>query len=108
MARTKGSKNKHSFQAEELAQKFDVQPFEILMRIAMGDWKFFGFDGATKTTYTAQGIEVEELNIRMQDRALAAKEACKYLYSQKKALEVSASPDTAGFKIIVQDYDAEK
>lgn len=102
--RTKGSKNKHSFQVEELAQKFDVEPFEILMQIATGNWKFFGFSGPTKTTFTPQGIEVEELNIRMQERCQAAKDACKYLYSQKQAIAHSGQID--GFKIVVEDYSS--
>jgi hypothetical protein len=101
MGRPKGAKNKHTFQVEEIAHKFDVEPFEIMMRIAVGDWKFFGFDGATKITYTMNGIEVEELNIPMKERAQMAKEASKYLYSAKQAIEVTGE---MGIKVIVEDY----
>lgn len=102
MGRPKGSKNKHSFQVEELAQTFDVEPFEILMRIATGDWKFFGFKSATETVYTAQGIEMEQLAIPIKDRGAAAAKACAYLYSQKQAVQLS-TVDT-GIKIIIEDY----
>lgn len=86
---------------EELAQKFDAEPFEILMRFASGDWAFFGFDGPTKTTFTAQGLEIEEQNLPIKDRVTAAKEACRYLYSQKQSVDVKV-PE--GIKIIVEDY----
>lgn len=101
MGRPKGSKNKHSFKVEEIAQKFEVEPFEYMMRIAAGDWKFFGFDGPTKTTFTPQGIEIEELNIPIKERAQMAKEASKYLYSAKQAVQVSGE---MGIKIIVEDF----
>lgn len=106
MGRPKGSKNKHSFQIEEIANKFDIEPFEVLMMVAVGDWKGLGFEAAYKTSYTGAGIEFEEPNIKLADRVQAAKEACKYLYSQKQAVAISTG-DT-GIKIIVEDYTKEK
>lgn len=106
MARTKGSKNKHTFQVEEIAQKFDCEPFEILMRIATGDWKWFGFQSESKTAYSPQGIEMDELNIPFKERVSAAKEASRYLYSQKQSVAISTG-DT-GIKIIVEDYSKAK
>ncbi len=100
--RPKGAKNKHSFNVEEIANRFDKQPFEILMMVASGDWEGLGFESRTKTTFTQAGIEVEEENIRLADRVQAAKEASKYLYSAKQAIALSTG-DT-GIKIIVEDY----
>lgn len=106
MGRLKGSKNKHSFQVEEIAQKFDVEPFEVLMMIAVGDWKGLGFDSPNKTSFTSAGIEYEEPHIKLSDRVQAAKEACKYLYSQKQSVAVSTGDQ--GFKVVVEDYTQAK
>lgn len=103
--RPKGSKNKHTFQVEEIAQKYDLEPFEILTMIAMGDWKGMGFEAKTKTTFTMNGIEVEEENIPLKDRVMAAKECAKYLYSAKQAIALSTGE--SGFKVIVEDYGKE-
>ncbi len=105
MGSRKGCKNKHTFQVEEIAHKFRVEPFEIMMRIASGDWEFFDFPSPTKMTFTPQGIEIEELNIPMELRGKMAEKACRYLYSQKQAVEVTA-PE--GIEIIVRDYMAKK
>lgn len=100
--RPKGSKNKHTFNVEELAHKYDCEPFEILLMVAMGDWERLGFEGKTKTTFTQAGIEVEEDNVPLKERVQAAKEAAKYLYSTKQSVALSTG-DT-GIKIIVEDY----
>ena len=87
---------------EEIAMKFDLDPFEILMMIACGDWKGLGYENKTKTTFTAQGIEVEEENIKLSDRVSAAKEAARYLHSPKQSIALSTGD--SGIKIIVEDY----
>jgi hypothetical protein len=40
-------------------------------------------------------------------RLMALKEACKYLYAQKKAIEVSGKDDS-GIKVIIEDYTSRK
>lgn len=87
---------------EEIAQKFDCEPFEILMRVASGDWQFFGFKGDTKVTYSPQGIEIEELNIPFKDRVQAAKEASRYLYSPKQAVDPKTGD--SGIRVVIEDY----
>ena len=102
MGRPKGSKNKRSFIAEIVASRMNYDPLVTLIQIAKGDWKALGFGEKTKTTFTAQGIEVEEENIPLSERNKAAKEVAKYLYSTKQSMELS-SPEE-GFKIIIEDY----
>ncbi len=77
MPRPKGSKNKHSFNAEELAQKFNLQPLEILLMIANGQWEELG----CATSY----------DLSLPDRLRAAEKACAYLYSTKQAVQVSGN-----------------
>ena len=102
--RKKGSKNKRSITVEMIAKRYDLDPFDVLMMIATGDWKGLGFESKTKTTFTMNGIEVEEENIPIGERTKAAKEAAGYLYSKKQAIEVSTGEN--GFKIVVEDYTA--
>lgn len=82
--RPKGAKNIRTLKVEQIAARFDLDPFEVLMMIAVGDWEGLGFDEKTRTTFTPQGIEVEEDNIPIAQRCLAAKEATRYLHSPKQ------------------------
>lgn len=102
MARPKGAKNKRNLEVEEIALRFDMNPFEVLMMIAAGDWKGLGFEEKTHTTFTPQGIEIEEQNISVGERGKAAAACCKYLYSAKQSVEVSTGQ--SGFKVIIEDY----
>ena len=103
MGRPKGAKNKRRFQAELLAQEMDVDPLEILLWIASGDWKSLGLPAESKVSYTNAGIEFEEQYIRIQDRAKAAADACKYLYATKQNVKVS-SEEGQSLKVVVEDY----
>jgi hypothetical protein len=100
--RPKGVKNTRTRTIEEIAAKFDIDPFEVLMMIAAGDWEGLGFAAKSRTSFTPQGIEIEEDNVPLAQRCQAAKEAAKYLYSQKQSVALSTG-DT-GIKIIVEDY----
>lgn len=104
--RPKGVKNTRTRMVEDIAGKFELDPFEVLMMVAVGDWKGLGYDAATKVSYSAAGIDFEEPNIKLTDRVQAAKEASKYLYSQKQS--VALSTGEAGIKIIVEDYTKAK
>lgn len=100
--RPKGSQNTRTRNIEEIAAKFDLDPFEVLMMIAAGDWKGLGYQAETRTSFAASGIEFEEPVIKLSDRVTAAKEAARYLYAQKQSVALSTG-DT-GIKIIVEDY----
>lgn len=100
--RAKGTVNKRTQLVEDIAAKFDIDPFEVLMMVAAGDWEGLGFDAASKISYTSAGIEFEEPNIKLTDRVQAAKEASKYLYSQKQS--VALSSDDKGITVVLKDY----
>lgn len=100
--RQKGAKNTRTRLVEEIAAKFDIDPFEVLMMVAAGDWKGLGYDSHSKINYSPAGVEFEEPNIKLSDRVTAAKEAAKYLYAAKQSVAISTG-DT-GIKIIVEDY----
>jgi hypothetical protein len=99
--RPKGSKNKHTFNAEELAQKFQCEPLEILLLFAMGDWKALGYDSSVEVAESDKGATFIKHTISPELRASCAEKACKYLYSQRQAVQMSGE---MGIKLTVEDY----
>ena len=93
--RPKGCKNLRTLEVDAIASRFNLNPFEVLMMITAGDWKGLGFEAKTKTTFTAQGIEIEEDNVPLAVRCQAAKEAAQYLYPKKKALTIEPTEEQA-------------
>ena len=55
--RTKGSKNKVVQLTEDLVTKLNVDPLEVLMFFAKGDWKALGYQAESTTAYTNAGIQ---------------------------------------------------
>lgn len=103
--RQKGTPNKESLPLEQKAKDLGVDPFDILLKFAAGNWKDLGYenecyfmekpDGAVKMGYT----------ITPEMRLKAASEACQYLLPKKKAVELSTAE--TGIRIIVEDYTNE-
>lgn len=87
--RAKGTPNKKTQELHDIAERCGVNIFEGLCRIAAGDYKSLGYEN--------------ERYITPELRFQAMKEAAKYLYPQRKAVELSSDVDT-GFKIIVEDF----
>lgn len=99
--RNVGSKNKRTLLIEEIAAKFKQDPFEILMRFAIGDWKGLGYENECYFTEKADGSIKMGYVVSPEMRLQGAKEAAKYLYAQKQAMDLKV-PD--GIKIIIEDY----
>jgi hypothetical protein len=97
-------KGKRSILVEETAMKLGCDPFKILCLFANGDWQALGYDSSViiceKEEGNGKGSFIKYV-ISPELRAQCAKDACKYLYSQKQAVEVSGE---LGLKIIVEDY----
>jgi hypothetical protein len=100
--RKKGTKNKLSREADEVFETIGFCPLETLIDIAMGNWKALGYESEFKSEFDSKGEAVEVERIQLEHRLAAAKEACKYRFSQKKAVELTTK-DT-GFKIVVEDF----
>lgn len=83
--RKKGSLNKSTTELMEIAEKVGVNPFEILLKFANGNHIDLGYTDRLPP------------EVRMK----AAAEAAKYLYAQRRALEVK---DDTPIKVIVEDY----
>lgn len=102
MGRPKGSKNKHSFQVEEIAHQFEMEPFEFAMAVMNNDWERLGYETANKTSFTPAGIEFEEANLKISDRIKCMEFAGKYLYSPKQAVDPKTGEAT--IRVLVEDY----
>jgi hypothetical protein len=94
-------KGKRSILVEETAMKLGFDPFKTLCLFGMGDWKALGYDSSVEVKESDEGQTFIKYTISPELRAACAKDACKYLYSQKQAVEVSGN---LGIKIIVEDF----
>jgi hypothetical protein len=101
--RPKGSKNKDPLQLEERAEALGVDVFQILANFAAGNWKELGYDNSVYIKESSSGESTTlGYTITPEMRVKAATELMKYIYSQKKAVELSASG--SGLKIEIVDY----
>lgn len=101
--RPKGAINKKTAQLEDVAKRLKCDPFEILCHFANGDYKALGYEAECFFSEKPDGAVKMGYVISPDLRVHAAKEAIKYLHAQKKAVELSANPES-GFKITVIDY----
>lgn len=85
--RKKGTRNKNSLPLLEMAEKLQINPFEVLLLFAAGDWKRLGYESKIMTTDTQYGVK-ENYTIDPAVRARAAAEAAHYLYPKLKATEI--------------------
>lgn len=88
MPRPKGSKNKDMIPLEDKCKELGVDPFEILLLFASGDWERLGYQSEMQTVYSGNNHN-EEFTIQPGIRSRAAAEACQYIYSKRKAVEHS-------------------
>lgn len=100
--RPKGSPNKRSFDAQALAQKLNVDPLEILLRFAMGDWEGLGYTSSEMLVVTKTGESVYVDRISPELRAKAAGDASNYIYPRRKAIEHSSPDGTNPFQSLTQ------
>lgn len=94
MGRPKGSPNKRTSDLLDIAERLDVNPFEVLLHFAKGDYKALGYD-EFQSKVVGKGKDasmVEELTISPELRQKSAKDACEYLYPKRKAVEHSFDP----------------
>lgn len=87
--RAKGTPNKTSLPLHEKAKELGCDPFEILCRFALGDWKGLGYKTEFILTPTQKGEIIEKPFIAPELRSKAAAEAAQYLYPKRKAIEHS-------------------
>jgi hypothetical protein len=91
--RKPGTPNKRSMKLMEKAQALNIDPFEILLYLAAGDWKSLGYKSEMMIKYT-KDTQNEEFTIDPAVRARAAGEACSYLHAKRKSIEAEVPVKT--------------
>lgn len=89
----KGAKSKFNQDVEATAKRLKIDIFEVILLYAKGDWKELDL-------FNQNSISPE---MQLQ----AAIQAAKYLYPQKRSVEISNKEDQ-GFNIIIKDYTVKK
>lgn len=83
-----GSVNKRTLEVEQLCEKHDCNPLEILLMFAKGDWEGLGYDASVYISESDDGTSTKlGYVISPELRVQAAKEACQYLMPKKKSIE---------------------
>lgn len=86
--RTKGTPNKPTLKLIDRAEKLKVDPFEILLLFAKGDWAALGYDTGVIIKESANGESTfMEYTISPELRAQCAEKACQYIHPKRKAIE---------------------
>jgi hypothetical protein len=93
--RAKGTPNADSLPLEAKAKELKVDPFEVLLLFAAGDWKALGYETEQAPSSYSEHGTVYKYTIDPSVRTKAAAEACSYLHAKRKALEVSSEVDPA-------------
>lgn len=89
--RKKGTPNKETVDARAIAERLGVDPFEVLLLFAIGDWKALGYDKANRLVSSNQYANIYEDTIPPALRKAAASDASQYLYPKRKAVELKDS-----------------
>lgn len=90
--RKKGVKNKSVVPLQEKVKELGIDPFEILLLFAAGEWKKLNYKNEISIKYNGKGEVIgEDYIIDPSVRARAASEACQYIYPKLKAIEHSGT-----------------
>lgn len=100
MARLPGTPNKDTQSLIDLAHKKGINPFEILLNIANGDWKALGYKEDKTVVQTKTGLSYVE-RITMDHRMAAAAHASQYLYPKRKSVEIHSTSEEAQSKLVI-------
>lgn len=84
--RAKGTTNKDKQALAERAKALGVDPFQILLLFAAGNWKALGYPEEFDHKSTKDGM-VSVRVISADLRGKCASEACQYIHPKKKAIE---------------------
>lgn len=87
--RKAGTPNKRTLALIERAEAIGIDPFDVLLYIAAGDWRKLGYKKGTVKAGQFGSYETDLITLR--DRMAAAAEACQYVYPKRKAIELTGA-----------------
>ena len=91
--RAKGTPNRQHRNAWSVAIQAGVDPLEILLKFAAGDYKGLGYESDVYHMETPSGEVKMGFVITPNMRLTAAEKACKFLYPTKMEAEVEHTVD---------------
>ena len=98
--RTKGTPNKKTSSVLEKCEQLGVDPIDVLLNFAKGDWKALGYDSPTHVTgYLPNGDPIVKERIPPELRQKSAKDASEYIHPKRKAIEMSGELATTPISI---------
>ena len=94
--RAKGTPNKGISELKQRAKEIGIDPFDVLLYFAKGDWKSLGYNQSFITRVGKGGETYDIERITPEMRMKAAGEAAQYLHPKLKAIEHSGDIGTSG------------
>lgn len=94
--RKKGTPNKDTEYIQNLLEKKNFCPIELMIMVAQNDWAGLGYSEPEFEKQGFQGVTFYEPVISMDHRITAAKTLISYLYPKRKAIEHSVADDAKG------------
>lgn len=104
----KGNKIKRSKEAEEVAERLGVNPFELLLLYAKGDFETLGLPQYTTVSVTKDGEPIDKLTIGAELRQKSAKDACDYLFPKLKSIEHTGQNGADLFSKLLSEINGSK
>lgn len=98
--RSKGTPNKKTINAQAIADRLGIDPFEVLLLLATGDWKALGYKKRERLTSANEWASIYEDSIPVGVRASCAAQACNYLYPRRKAIDLKLDQDNVPIQIL--------
>lgn len=89
MARPKGNKNKKTLEFVERAEALGVDPIDVMLLFAKGDWKALGYKAEMYVASEGKDSSSMKFTIDPAIRLKAASEACQYINAKKRHVEVT-------------------
>lgn len=105
--RKKGTPNKSTQNAQEIADKLGFCPLTILAHYAMKNYRALGIE-ETRTAYNSKGLPYEEDSIPNELAQKAAKDALPYLRPVLKSVELKADVTVQNFTDLVKSIPDEE
>jgi hypothetical protein len=101
--RPKGAKNKNESPLAIKARELGVDPFEILLLFAKGDYEGLGYKSESRVVgYTKAGEEILEEYCTPTLRQKSARDAAEYLYPKLKSVELTDPEGKNPFKTFAE------
>lgn len=82
-------------------KELGVDPFDLLLLYAKGDWKALGLDDEFEYRFSQEGGKIKVRAISLEMRLRAIIEAVQYLEPKRKAIDVTTDGKAVDFSPVI-------